>query len=218
MEIQWPLLKGMPREEVVRVLRAARKRSFARNEVIFHEGDHGDTLHLIDSGRVAVRVTTPLGDVATLLILGPGEFFGELAMLDGEALRTATITAVEATRTLSIVRSDFERIRAAHPQVTEVLVQILAAKVKTYTSHLMEALYVPADIRVLRRLLELAESYATSGMQTIPLTQQDLAGLAGTSRATVNRVLREEEQKGTIRISRGRTTILDKQAIHERAY
>lgn len=218
MEIRWPLLKDMPRDEVVRVLSAARRRSFSRHEVIFHEGDHGDALHLIDSGKVAVKVTTPTGDVATLLILGPGEFFGELALLDSNTPRTATVTAIEAARTLSIARTDFDQIRASHPQVTEVLVRILAEKVKRYTNQLMEALYVPADLRVLRRVLELADAYAASGISTIPLTQQDLAGLAGTSRATVNRVLREEMAKGNIRITRGRTTVVDREAIEKRAY
>lgn len=216
--MQWPLLEGVPREEVERILGAARRRSFTRNEVIFHEGDPGESLHLIDTGRVAVRVTTPLGEVATLLILGPGEFFGELALLDRGSLRTATVIALEATKTLSIARGDFDRIRRTHPAVTEVLAGILADKVKRYTNHLLEALYVPADIRVLRRLLDLSDSYSHGETILIPLTQQDLAGLAGTSRATVNRVLREEESKGTLRLGRSRTVIVDRAAIEKRAF
>lgn len=213
----WPLLESVPAEELNRVLETARRRRFARNEVVFHEGDPGDALHLIEKGRVAVRVTTPLGDVSTLLVLGPGEIFGELALIDESSSRTATVVALEASETLSIVKSEFDRIRSTHPGVTEVLVTILAQKVGRYTSQLLEALYVPADIRVLRRLLELSNSYARNGEIVIPLTQQDMADLAGTSRATVNRVLREEEAKGTLRLGRGKTVIVNAGEIMRRA-
>src|ERR671922_1063228 len=104
--MEWPLLDGVPEEPRRRVLAAARLRRFARGEVIFHEGDPGDTLHLIARGRVAVRVTTPLGDTATLAVLGPGDFFGELALLS-ESPRTATVTALEKTETMALHRDAF---------------------------------------------------------------------------------------------------------------
>jgi CRP/FNR family cyclic AMP-dependent transcriptional regulator len=76
---------------------------------------------------------------------------------------------------------------------------------------------VPADKRVLRRLLELGDLYAEAdGATVVPLTQEDLAGLAGTSRATVNRVLREEEARGSVKLGRGRTTVLDRDALARR--
>jgi CRP/FNR family cyclic AMP-dependent transcriptional regulator len=74
--MEWPVLGGLTVEDRQRVLRAARRRRFARHEVVFHEGDLGDTLHLLAVGHVAVCVTTPLGDVATLTVLGPDDAFG----------------------------------------------------------------------------------------------------------------------------------------------
>ena len=96
----------------------------------------------------------------------------------------------------------------------EVLIAILAAQVRRLSGHLLDALYVSADKRVVRRLAEIAELYAREGSDEIeiPLTQEELAGLAGTSRATVNRVLRGEQERGTVRLRRGRTVVLD----HER--
>jgi CRP/FNR family transcriptional regulator, cyclic AMP receptor protein len=88
--------------------------------------------------------------------------------------------------------------------------------VRQLSRHLLEALYVPADKRVLRRLLELGALYAEGDTTVVPLTQEDLAGLAGTSRATVNRVLREEETRGTVKLGRGRTTVLDAEALARR--
>ena len=216
--MEWALLDGVPDGDVQRVLSIARRRTFRRGEVVFHMGDPADTLHLIVSGRFAVRVQTALADVAVLTVLGPGEPFGELALLDPDGRRSATVEALEPGETRSIHRPDFERLRSEHPSVTEVLVALLAGQVRRLSGHLLEALYLPADRRVLRRLAELAEIYAPgAGEAVIPLRQEDLAGLAGTSRATVNRVLRDEEGRGTVRLSRGRTVVLDREALTRRA-
>src|SRR5256885_8893412 len=93
MGADWPLLRSLSEEDRRRVLSAARRRRFARREVLFHEGDPGDTLHLIDKGRVAIRITTPLGDTATVGVLGPGDVVGEMAVLEEGGGRAATATA-----------------------------------------------------------------------------------------------------------------------------
>ena len=201
-----------------RVLSIARRRTFARGEVVFHHDDPADTVHLIVSGRFAVRVRTPLGDTAILTVLGPGDLFGEVALLGPEQRRTATVEALEAAETRSIFRDDFQRLRADHPGVSEVLIAILVGEVKRLSRHLLEALYVSSDKRVLRRLVELADLYgaADASEVTIPLRQDDLAGLAGTSRATVNRVLRQEEVRGAVALARGKVTITDRAALERR--
>jgi len=215
--VRWRLFDGVPDAEVQRVLSIARRRTFQRGEVVFHVDDPADTLHLIVSGRFAVRVQTAVGDVAILTVLGPGEMFGELALIGEAGRRTATVEALEAAETRSVHRPDFDRLRAEHPEVTEVIVAILAGGMRRLSQHLLEALYVPADKRVLRRLGELARLYAhDGGPAVIPLRQEDLAGLAGTSRATVNRVLREEEARGHVTLGRGRTTVVDAGALERR--
>lgn len=216
--MEWPLLEGLPEEDVRRVLSMARRRTFDRGEVVFHERDPADTLHLIKKGRFAVRVNTRLGDSAILAVLGPGESFGELALLsEEEAIRSATVMALEAAETESVHRIDFERLRREHPQVTDVLIRILSEQVRRLSRHLVEALYVPVDTRVRRRLLDLVAIYGDGqGEAVVPLTQEHLAELAGTSRATVNRVLREEAERGTVRLGRGRTTVLDPDALAAR--
>jgi CRP-like cAMP-binding protein len=215
--MEWALLAGIPEADVQRLLAIARRRTFRRGEVVFHMGDPADTLHLIAAGRFAVRVQTALADVAILTVLGAGQLFGELALLEPDAHRSATVEALEPGETRSVHRPDFEELRRRHPQVSDVLIAILAGQVQRLSRQLLEALYMPADSRVLRRVSELAELYGPGdGEVTIPLRQQDLAGLAGTSRATVNRVLREEEGRGTVRLGRGRVVVVDRAALARR--
>jgi len=214
----FPLLDSLPAEETERVLRAARRHRFAKGEVIFHEGDPADTFHVIAEGRCAVRVSTPSGDVATLTVLREGDMFGELALLDAGSLRSAAAVALEPCATLSIRRADFDRLRDEHPSVTQVLMALLTQRIRRLTERLVEALYMPADQRVIKRLLELIDTYDAEGEPcVVRIAQEDLAGLAGTSRATVNRVLRKEAKRATVRLARASITILDRTRLEQRS-
>ncbi len=210
---EWGVLASLAPQERDNILRAGRRRRFARGEVLFHYGDPADTLHLIDRGRVAVRVLTPNGDQAILTVLGPGKVFGELALIDARARRTATITAVQACETIALHRTQFELLRSRHPEVDRFLIASLAAQVARLSEHLLELLFTPTPLRVVRRLLILGDEFADG---VIPLTQEDLALMSGTTRPTVNEVLRDLEQSGTIRIGRARLEILDRAALTRR--
>lgn len=204
--MEWPLFAGLPNRDVERVLAAARRRTFGKGEIVFHRGDPGDALHLVVRGRFAVRVMTPLGDVATLGIRGAGESFGEMALVHPESRRAATVQALEPAETRAIAYSQVEQLR---PAVDRMLVALLAEDVRRNGELLLDALYVPAERRVLRRLLELGSP--------VVLTQEELAQLAGTSRATVNRVLRDEEKRGTVELTRGRITVTDPETLRRKA-
>ena len=213
--MEWQILSSLDEASRRRVLGHSRRRRFRRREVIFHEGDPGDSLHLLASGHVAVRVSTPLGDVATLRVLGPGDFFGELAIIS-EAPRNASVVALEAAETLSLYRSDIEELRRDHRDVDRLLLAAAAAEIRRLSSQLLDALYVPVPKRLARRLVELASLYEeASAPIVLPLTQEDLAELAGTSRPTVNKVLQNLEEAGALTVSRGRVTVLDS-AVLER--
>lgn len=219
MRDEFALLSGVAAEDVEELLDRARRRRFAAGEVVFHAGDPADTLHLVRSGRFAVRITTEFGATATLNVVGPGGAFGELALLTPDAPRSATVAALEEAETLSIHQLDFDRLRARRPQTDALLVGVLAQRVRELSEQLVEALHIPADTRVRRRLLDVVGAYggAAEAGAVVPLTQEELASLAGTSRATVNRVLREEQERGTVELSRGRTTLVDPAALARRA-
>ncbi len=114
-------------------------------------------------------------------------------------------------------RDDFTRLQKSHPGVKDVLLRLLAEQVRRTSDRIVEAHYVDADTRVRRRLCELASTYGDDrGDAVVPLTQDDLASMAGTSRATVNRVLREEEKRGAVSLQRGKVTLLDVEAVARR--
>jgi CRP/FNR family cyclic AMP-dependent transcriptional regulator len=212
------LFSALPEAELRRLVALARRRRFGSGEVVFHRGDPAGSLHLVVKGHFTARVVTQHGDGVVVAVHGPGEAFGELALVDAVS-RTTTVAAVEAGETLAIGRDDFDRLRREYPQVNEVLVHLLAERVRRASDRLLEALFVPAETRVLRRLLELVDLYGRSADGTsIPLAQKDIAALAATSRATANRVLRAENERGTLRLARGRTVVLDPDEIARRAH
>jgi CRP-like cAMP-binding protein len=216
--VQWPLLAELPPEDARELLSAARRRSFRRGEVVFHQGDPGETLHLIVKGRFAVRLATPLGETVLVTVLGPGDLFGELVLLSEGAPRAATVAALEEGETRALRRSDFVALQEEHPGVNAGLLHLIADQLRRTNERLLEAHYLDAETRVRRRLCELSELYGrgVQGEVTIPLTQEELAQMAGTARATVNRVLREEQARGTVTLGRGRTLVRDPAALRRR--
>lgn len=215
--MQWELLAGLDDAQRDAVLAGMRTRRFARGEIVFHEGDAGDSLHFVASGHLAVRVSTNDGDGALLTVLGPGQAFGELALLRRSAQRTATVSALEPAETRVLHRDVFRQLCQANPAVERMLIAVLAARVDRLSRHLVEALHLPVELRVVRRLVETARSYpqGTQGV-VLPLTQEDVAGLAGTTRPTANTVLRELQDAGLLELARGRITLLDPAGLARR--
>ncbi len=216
--MQFRLLAGVPEVQTTQLLAVARRRRFARGEVVFHRDDPADCLHLIAKGRFAIRVMTPLGDTATIAVRGVGDNFGETALLAARSRRSATVSALEPAETFALLADDVERLRAEFPAVDRILFAFLAAELRRQNDLLLEALYLPVDRRLLRRLLELAHLYGgEQGEVEIPLTQAELASMAGTSRATANQILRAEQRAGTVQLGRGRLLIRDRAALARRA-
>src|SRR3954452_11016339 len=140
--MQWPILAGIPEDDARQVLSIARRRTFSRREVVFHRGDPADTLHLVHSGRFAVRIQTALGDTVMLSLVGPGETFGEIALLDDVGPRSATVVALERAETRAIHKIDFDALRVRHPGVADILARALALRVRRLSDLLLEAHYI----------------------------------------------------------------------------
>jgi CRP-like cAMP-binding protein len=204
--MEWLLLAGLSEEEQQTLFRHAVRHRFGRREVIFHE-----------SGHVALRVTTPLGDRAVIRVVRPGEFFGELVLL-ADSPRSATAIAVEGAATRALHRSVFDDLRQTHPAVQEALSVALAGQLRRTTGALIDALFLPAAMRLWRRMRTLAELYPQEHDAVIPLTQDEIAQLAGMTRPTANRLLREAEAEGAIALSRGHVTIIDRAWIDHHAH
>jgi len=218
--MNWDLLASLPEEDRAEILAAAVPRSFDRGEVLVHDGDPADSLHLIVDGRVAVQVSTADGDRATLNILSAGNYFGELSLVRGagERRRTATVLALEDTRTLSLTLATFDRLRVRHAAFDRLLVAALAGRVEQLSGRLLEALYVGLDRRLCSCLLDLARTYRGSSPQvSIPLTQDQIAGLVGGTRPSVNQSLHKLSELGIVELRRGRIVIRDLAALQRKA-
>lgn len=216
--VQWEVLASVPGPERERLLAGARRRRFVRGEHLVHEGDPADSLHLVAAGRLAVRASTPDGDSAILNVLGPGTYFGELALLPSEKppVRSASVVALEPAETLVLSASTFLTLREDHPGVERLLTVLLARRVEELSDRLVEALYVGLDRRLHRRLVGLCDVYGAgdaAGPVRIPLTQSDLADLVGGARPSVNQVLRRLEDRGVVALRRGAVEVVDVPAL-----
>ena len=181
-------------------------RRFSRREPLFVHGDPSDGMHVVSAGRVMVRISTPGGDEASLTVAGPGQSVGEQSLLMEDGRRSASAVALERVETYFLSKSAFVALREADRTFDRILLRLLAARVLRLTDQLVEALYVPATTRVIRRIADAASLY---GDGTIPLTQEEVAAMAGTTRPTVNRVLRAAQEAGALDLARGRIEVRD---------
>jgi len=213
-----PLFAGLDADGLTSMTRGMRVRRFRRGETIFHLGDPGDALFIVMAGSIKITLPADSGDEAILATLRPGDFFGELALLDG-APRSATAVAIEATETYILPRDQFRELIATEPVMREALLATLAAEVRRLTHHVEELHFLDITGRLASRLARLA---AESGARRLadgsvqlagPLTQGDLAAMIGCTRQSVNKLLGMFSEEGLIRLDRDRIVILDLEGL-----
>src|SRR3954452_16128953 len=198
-------------DTLVHVLRVRR---FRRGETVFHQGDPGDALFVVASGSVKVVLPSDEGaEPAIVAILGPGEFFGELAILDG-APHSATIVAVEPTETFVLHRDAFLSLIDSDAGLRRALLASLATEIRRLTGHVEDLHFLDLPGRLASRILRLADSAGTrSGDGSVriawPYTQSELAGMIGGSRQSVNRVLADLADQELVRIERDQLVVVD---------
>ena len=212
------LLESVPEPERTRVLDACRTRTFRRNEVLFHEGDPGLSLYIIESGHLVVRTSTDAGDVVTLDVAGPGDVIGEMALVRASNVRSATVAAIDDCTTWVLTRESFDALLREHPGVQTAVTALVAERVDKLTHKLSEALFLPVDRRVARRIWQVAALWGGAERGTrLPLTQNDVADLVGATRPTVNQSLKKLEARGAIELYRGGVRIADVDELRVRA-
>jgi CRP-like cAMP-binding protein len=207
--MEWDILRTLDAEERREVLRTAVRRRYRSGDSLFHQGDPGDSVHLLDKGHVAIRVISGRGDTFTVDVLGPGASFGEQSLVHSDARRTASAVAIGNIETLMLQRAAFDELRRQHPATAWVLVELLAAQVRRLSDQLVDAHTMPADQRVLKQLRRLAGIFRDGATATLPITQEELASLAGTTRPTANRALQPLVTGGIVGLSRGQIIVHD---------
>jgi CRP-like cAMP-binding protein len=211
-----PLFSELSEQDLARVSRVAIPRSFPKGVRVFHEGDNSDACYIVREGDLRVTREHPDGRAIALATLAPGDIFGELAMLDGEA-RSASVETLSDSELLALPASDMRRLLASHPEITVKLVVALTRRLRETNERIARQSFQTVPSRVAGVLSQLIAE-AADGREgvTIRMTQADLAQLAGTSRESVSRFLAVLERAGVVNVGRGRVTIVEPRRL--RAY
>jgi CRP/FNR family transcriptional regulator, cyclic AMP receptor protein len=211
-------LFGNADERTLDALAAAlRIRRFRKGETIFHQGDPGDALFIMASGSVKVVLPSDEGaEPAIVAVLGTGEFFGELAILDG-APHSATIVAIEPTETLVLHRDAFLALIDEQPDLRRALLASLASEIRRLTGHVEDLHFLDLPGRLSSRILRLSAGCEPEADGAIrlpwPYTQSELAGMIGGSRQSVNRLLADLDDEGLVRMERDVLVVTDRERL-----
>jgi len=215
-----PLFADLEADELERFSQVAVPRSIPAGNRVFHEGDSSDACYIVREGSFRVTREHSDGRAITLATLGPGEVFGELAMLDGDT-RSASAEALTDGELLALPAGDVRNLLARHPEISVKLVAALVRRLREANERISRQSFqtVPSRVAgVLSQLVAETSGGGESGEVTIRMNQADLAQLAGTSRESVSRFLAELERAGVVRSGRGRVTVLDPEKLHNYIY
>jgi CRP-like cAMP-binding protein len=190
-----------------------RVRRYRKNETIFHQGDPGDSLYIIESGSVKIVLPSPEGEEGAIIAtLGRGDFFGELALLDG-APHSATAVAIETAEAMVLRRDRFDDLVETQPQLRRALFSGLVAELRRLTGHVEELHFLDLPGRLAIRIVRLAREAHPDETKDIrldwPFTQSDLAAMIGGTRQTVNRLLADMTAQDLVRLERDTLIIPD---------
>ena len=210
-----PLFKSLDGAELARFAELVREKSYPKGSVILFEDDPGDSLFLVRDGRVKVVLVAEDGREVILGLLGVGEHFGELSLIDDQP-RSAHVIAMEESTLLVLRRDDFRRRVEASPQVAWSLLAELSRRLRRADDKIGSLVLLDVPGRIARMLLDAADEGGSPLIEK-PLTHQTIAHLIGASRETVSRAMREFQDSGWISTDRRRIRITDRAALDKRA-
>lgn len=207
---QSPLFAQLAPPELDRLASLLQHRHYQSGETVFREGDPGTALYLIEAGEVKVLLAGSEGKEVPLSLLSSGEFFGELALLDGEP-RSADAVATMPTELLVLLREDFLRFLREEPMVAVNMLAALSRRFRRTDRLMHDAVFSDVRTRVTRLLIELAETQGKPASDGVVigarLTQRDLANMVGATRETINKCLRYYAAAGLVRHQHGRLVL-----------
>jgi CRP/FNR family transcriptional regulator, cyclic AMP receptor protein len=217
---QTPLFAGVAAPDLEPLLTDFRLRRYAMDSYIFREGDPGNHLHLVATGEVKISRTTEAGGEVIFAVLGTGDIFGELAVLQENAVRSADAQTLAETECFLLHRQALVAFLQAHPAVMWRVITVLSDRIRRKDEAYSDLAFNDIPGRVARKLLELAaardEPVGAETRVTVPLSQRTLAGLVGASRENVNRALGRFASLGVIRLERGHITLLRPEELRRR--
>jgi CRP/FNR family cyclic AMP-dependent transcriptional regulator len=215
-----PLFKDLSDELLSGLAPQLRRHAYRKGTTIFHKDQSGDALYIIESGRVRIFLPAEGGEELTLPPLGPGEVFGDMALLDGRP-RSASADAFEDTVAYTLARDEFQRHLSATPRLASAVIELLSTRLRHLMEYMETLAFFDVHARIAKMLLELADRYGThkNGIEIdMDLTQAELARMVGATRERVNRALASFRTQGVLELRGKRIVILDAKRLSERIY
>ena len=210
-----PLFRSLTQSEVVAFSQLVREKSYPKGSVILFEDDPGDSLFVVRAGRVKVVLVSEDGREVILGILGVGEHFGELSLIDDQP-RSAHVVAMEESLLLVLRREDFRRRVEQNPAVAWALLIELSRRLRRADEKIGSLVLLDVPGRIARMILDAATEGGSESIEK-PLTHQTIAHVIGASRETVSRAMREFVEAGWISTERRRIRITDRAALEKRS-
>ncbi|HKW46047.1 MAG TPA: Crp/Fnr family transcriptional regulator [Gemmatimonadaceae bacterium] len=210
-----PLFNGLDRIELERFAEVTREKSYPKGSVILFEDDPGDSLFVVRDGRVKVVLIGEDGREVILGVLGVGEYFGELSLIDDRP-RSAHVIAMEDSNLLVLRREDFRKRVESSPSVAWSLLTELSRRLRRADDKIGGLVLLDVPGRIARLLLDLAEESGTNAIEKT-LTHQTIAQMIGASRETVSRAMKDFQDAGWITVERRRIALADRAALEQRA-
>ncbi|MGH8747804.1 MAG: Crp/Fnr family transcriptional regulator [Burkholderiales bacterium] len=201
-----PLFSSVPDEQLRTLATVVTRKSVARSATVMVAGDLTDSLYIILAGRLKVMMSDAEGKEVILSILGPGEFFGEMGLID-DSPRSASVVAIEPCELLSIAKRDFGKCLADNFEMAMAVMRGLVRRLREADRKIGSLALLDVYGRVARLLLDMADTVDGQKMVTKRLPKQDIAKMIGASREMVSRVMKDLQLGGYIEM-RGSTIVL----------
>ncbi|MFL5895965.1 MAG: Crp/Fnr family transcriptional regulator [Thermoleophilaceae bacterium] len=215
-----PIFSSLSAPELAELAKVAVPRTYAAGQVVFREGDSGDTCFVVRSG--AVKITREHGGrTIALAELRAGDMFGELAMFGGET-RSATAQALEDSSAVALLAGDIRRLLTNSPDIAVKMLEAMADRVRATNERLANQSFQTVAGRVAGVLIDLVDSRQSEGAAAndvlVEATQADIAQLAGASRESASRFLATLEREGLVTTQRGKVIVHDPGALRNYIY
>jgi len=215
---QIPLFADMPKEQLRSLVAALDRRAYRKGQVILHQGDQGDSLFVVVSGRVRIYTLSPDGHELSVWICDEGDFFGEMALLNGQP-RSASAEAMQPTEVLLLHRQAFRNFLLSNPQAAIHTIETLSLRLRSTTESAEGLMSLSVTQRIARKLLELSERYGVEQDEAVlidlDLSQEAIATLVGTTRESANRALGSLRDQGIVQVDRVRIQVLDPEKLED---
>ena len=199
-----PMFADLGTDELQRISALCHTRHLRVGEMLFRKGDPGDSLFGLRRGQIRIEAGASGGSRQTLNFMGPGDLFGEVAVLDGQS-RTADATAGEPSELFVLRREDFLGFLEREPRVAIKIIQLLCQRIRWQSERMEESVLQPLPVRLARRLCALASDFGSE----VHISQEQLGVFVGAARESVNRQLQLWRKDGILDLQRGRILLLN---------